>query len=79
MATYEQVTYNSPDGAQIGSSTAEKVAFFGTTPITQRAAAAQATSIWGTSATTSIDTARTATIVEIMNTLAALGLWKGSA
>lgn len=79
MATYEQVTYNSPDGAQIGSSTSEKIAFFGTTPISQRAAAAQATSIWGTSATTSIDTARVATIVEIMNTLAALGLWKGSA
>lgn len=76
---YEQVTYNSPDGAQIGQSTSEKVAFFGTTPISQRAAAAQATSIWGTSATTSLDTARVATITEIMNTLAALGLWKGSA
>jgi hypothetical protein len=76
---YEQVSYNSPDGCQIGSSTTEKVAFFGTTPITQRAAAAQATSIWGTSATTSIDSARVAVIVEIQNTLAALGLWKGSA
>lgn len=76
---YEQLSYNSPDGCQIGKSTTEKVAFFGTTPISQRAAAAQATSIWGTSATTSIDAARVATIVEIMNTLAALGLWKGSA
>lgn len=79
MASYEQVTYNSPDGAIIGSTTAQKVAFFGTTPITQRAGSAQATSIWGTSATTSLDTARVATIVEIMNTLAALGLWKGAA
>lgn len=79
MATYEQVTYNSPDGAMIGQSASEKVAFFGTTPITQRAAAAQATSIWGTSATTSLDTARVATIVEVMNTLAAMGIWKGAA
>lgn len=79
MATYERLDYGSPDGCQIGGATSDKVAFFGTTPISQRAAAAQATSIWGTSATTSIDAARVATIVEIMNTLAALGLWKGSA
>ncbi len=79
MATYERLDYGSPDGCQIGGATSNKVAFFGKTPITQRAAAAQATSIWGTSATTSIDTARVAVIVEIQNTLAALGLWKGSA
>lgn len=79
MPTYEQVTYNSPDGAQIGKSISEKVAFYGTTPISQRAAAAQATSIWGTSATTSVDTARTAVITEICNTLIAVGLWKGGA
>lgn len=30
---YEQVTYNSPDGAQVGSSSTEKVGFFGATPI----------------------------------------------
>ena len=29
---YEQVTYNSPDGAQIGLVSTEKVAFWGTTP-----------------------------------------------
>ena len=79
MPTYENVTYNSPDGAHIGKSTSEKIAFYGTTPITQRAGATQATSVWGTSATTSLDSDRVATIVEIMNTLAAVGLWKGSA
>lgn len=31
--SYEQVTYNSPDGAQVGSSSTEKVGFFGATPI----------------------------------------------
>lgn len=35
MATYEQVTYNSPDGAQIGVSATEKVGFFGATPVVQ--------------------------------------------
>lgn len=79
MPTYENVTYNSPDGAHIGKSTAEKVAFYGTTPITQRAGASQATTIWGTSATTSVDTARVAVINEICNTLTAMGIWKGGA
>jgi hypothetical protein len=31
--SYEQVTYNSPDGAQVGKSSTEKVGFFGATPI----------------------------------------------
>jgi hypothetical protein len=30
---YEQVTYNAPSGAQVGSSSTEKVGFFGATPI----------------------------------------------
>lgn len=79
MAYYERLDTGSVDGCLIGGATSDKVAFYGTTPVSQRAAAAQATSIWGTSATTSLDTARVATIVEIMNTLAAVGLWKGSA
>lgn len=43
MATYEQVTYNSPDGAVIGSSASEKVAFHGATPVVQAAYSAQQT------------------------------------
>jgi hypothetical protein len=31
--SYEQVTYNSPDGAQVGKAATEKVGFFGATPI----------------------------------------------
>jgi hypothetical protein len=79
MAYYERLDTGSVDGCQIGGATTDKVAFFGTTPISQRAGTAQATSIWGTSATTSLDTARVATIVEMMNTLQALGAWKGAA
>jgi hypothetical protein len=33
---YEQVTYNSPAGAMIGSSATEKVGFFGATPVAQQ-------------------------------------------
>jgi len=33
--SYEQVTYNSPDGAQIGVNSCEKIGFFGTTPTTR--------------------------------------------
>lgn len=36
MATYEQVTYNSPDGAQVGKSTTEKVGFYGAVPVAQQ-------------------------------------------
>jgi len=79
MPTYERLDYDSPDGCLIGGSASDKVAFFGTTPITQRAGTAQATTIWGTSATTSLDTARVAVIAEMANTLIAVGLWKGSA
>lgn len=76
---YEQVTYNSPDGAQVGKATSDKVAFYGTTPVSQRAGAAQATSLLSTASSTAIDTATKAAIIEIMNTLAAMGLWKGAA
>lgn len=35
---YEQVTYNAPAGAQIGSSATEKVGFYGETPVVQGSA-----------------------------------------
>ncbi len=49
---YEQLTYNSPAGAQIGSSATEKVGFFGATPVVQ-----QATVAAGTDAATTLTTA----------------------
>lgn len=53
--------------------------FYGTTPITQRSLAAQATSLVGTASSTAVNTDFKAAVIEIMNTLTALGLWKGSA
>lgn len=68
-----------PDGTTLGQSTSDKIAFYGTTPIAQRSGAAQATSLVGTASSTAIDTATKAALIEVMNTLAALGLYKGSA
>lgn len=71
---YEQVTYNAPSGAQIGSSATEKVGFYGATPVVQRATAStHTTTAVVTSA--SFGTLQVAQIQEIQNTLIALGIW----
>ena len=41
---YEQVSYNAPDGCQIGRAAADKVAFFGSTPVIQYGTAVGAAS-----------------------------------
>jgi len=53
--------------------------FYGATPTSQRSGAAQATTAVGTASSTDVTTELKAAVIEIMNTLAALGLWKGSA
>ncbi|UOF78840.1 hypothetical protein [Caudoviricetes sp.] len=71
---YEQVTYNSPAGAQIGQSATEKIGFYGATPVVQRATAStHTTTAVVTSA--SFGTLQVAQIQEIQNTLIALGIW----
>ena len=40
---YEQVSYNAPDGVQVGKSATEKVGFFGATPVVQVAITAVGT------------------------------------
>ena len=42
MATYEAVTYNSPDGAKVGKTSAELIGFWGVTPVVQPTSASQA-------------------------------------
>ena len=66
-------------GVKLGQATSAKVAFYGTTAISQRAGAAQATSLVGTASSTDVTSDFKAALIEVMNTLAALGLWKGSA
>jgi hypothetical protein len=77
--SYEQVTYNSPDGAQIGIGATEKVAFYGATPVAQRANLIQAASVVSVSSNITIAASLTAWIVEVTATLNALGIWKGAA
>jgi hypothetical protein len=67
------------DGTALGRATSHKVAFYGTTAISQRAGAAQATSLVATASSADVTTELKAAIIEIQNTLTALGLWKGGA
>ena len=52
---------------------------YGAPPVGMRAAAAQATSLVGTASSTALDTNTKAALIEVMNTLIALGYWKGAA
>lgn len=75
MASYEQVTYNSPDGALIGNSASEKIGFYGKVPVIQRpySSAVHATS--GMVSSASFGATQLAIVVEIANTLVGLGIW----
>lgn len=79
MPSYEQIGYNSPDGAQIGNGATKKVGFYGAVPVAQRAAAIQAASVVSVSSNITIAASLTAWIVEVTNTLNGLGIWKGAA
>ena len=71
--------------AQIGVTATSLVAFYGATPIAQRTSSAQTTITTTTGvsggvgcATTAGLSAMIAAVIEIQQTLTALGLWKGS-
>lgn len=75
----QQLSIGGSDGASLGQSTTDKISFYNKTPIVQRSLAAQATSLVGTASSTAVDTNLKAAVIEIMNTLTAIGIWKGSA
>jgi hypothetical protein len=76
---YEQVTYNGPAGAQIGSAATEKVSFYGAVPVVQRASAFQAASVVSVSSNFTIAASLVAWALEVTNTLVGMGIWKGAA
>lgn len=79
MAT-EYLGTGNDDGVDLGRSSTDKIGFYGlATPISQRAGAAQATSLVATASSTDVTTDLKAAVIEIMNTLVALNLWKGAA
>lgn len=63
--SYEQVTYNGPDGAQMGKSSTEKIGFYGATPIVRPSVTQQ---------TTATTTALRADINRLETALVNLGL-----
>ena len=75
MATYEQVTYNSPDGAIIGASASEKVAFYGAVPVIQRAYSSAVHATSALSSSTDFGATQLAWAQEVTNTLIGLGIW----
>jgi len=75
MATYETVTYNSPDGAQIGNSASEKVAFYGAVPVIQRAYSSALHATSGISSSTDFGATQLAWAQEVQKTFIGLGIW----
>ncbi len=78
MAIGKQLSDKNPDGVSLGQSATDTISFYGATPVSQRSSSSQATSNLSTASSTAIDTQTKAAIIEIMNTLVALGLYKGA-
>ena len=75
----KQLSDFGPDGVQISRAITDLTGVYGVTPIAQRAGGAQATSLVGTASSTDVTTDLKAAVIEIMDTLAAVGWWKGAA
>ena len=71
------ISDGSGDGVGLGQSTSDLINLYGGTPVSQRASSHQVTTAVVTSA--SYGTLQVAQMQEVMNTLAAIGAWKGSA
>ena len=77
-SAFDVATIPAPgDGLKVGASATEKIGVYGVTPIVQRTAAI-ATSDVGTATSADVTTALKAAVIDIMNTLAAVGIWKAA-
>jgi len=74
-----QLSNKEPDGCTLGQSATDPISFYGATPVAQRAAAIQATSLLSASTYVTVGSNLATALTEIANTLAGLGLWKGAA
>jgi hypothetical protein len=79
MANIKYLSDGGPDGSSLGQSTADLIALYGGTPVSQRAAAIQAASVVSASTYISVTTNFAAFCAEVAATLTAIGAWKGSA
>lgn len=73
----KQLSDGGPDGTSMGLDVNDKVSLYGYTPIVQRASSNQATT--NIAVSSSFGATQLAVVQEIMNTLIALGIYKGSA
>lgn len=74
MPDYNHVSDGRPDGTMVGQAASDKVGFYGTTPVVQRATATTHTTT-NVVTSASFGTLQVAQIQEIQNTLIALGIW----
>lgn len=81
-----QLSDKGPDGTKLGQSAADLIAFYGTTPVSQRASSDLASSVATVASSASFAAGQQAALNsvilgfnEIRATLAALGLHKGAA
>ncbi len=74
-----QLSDGNDDGQTLGQNAADKISFYGVTPVTQRASAVQATSNISASSFISVGSNLAAWAAEVSNTLQGLGAWKGAA
>jgi hypothetical protein len=70
----QRLDYGNPDGTTIGGAATDKIGFYGTTPVVQRATATTHTTT-NVVTSASYGTLQVAQMQEVMNTLAGLGLW----
>lgn len=76
MAAGKQLSDNNGSGTSLGQSATDTIAFYGATPVAQRASITQnAASVVSVSSNITIAASLTAWIVEVTATLQALGVW----
>lgn len=75
----EQLTKGNTDGTVYGQVSTEKIGFYGiTAPVSRRSGTIQATSIISATTFTTVNTNSAAILLEIAQTLVALGIWNGA-
>lgn len=79
MAIGKYLSDLNPGGTSLGQTTADLIAMYGGTPVSQRANSIQAASVVSVSSNITVAASLTAWIVEVTATLTGLGLWKGAA
>ncbi len=78
MAIGKFISDLNPSGTSLGQTTADLIAMYGGTPVSQRSSSIQAASVVSVSSNITIAASLTAWIVEVTATLTGLGLWKGA-